>query len=117
MTYEGDTSYSVYLAPCAQDDFDSLDGSTRQAVVKQLEKLRHHPEAGRRCGNKAGLDLRDCRSLHFGGNRYRLVYRILLADRRVRVLGIGKREGMEIYRMVAARLKTDAVTKDELTRD
>jgi len=50
-------NWKVELIPEARDDFNSLDGSVRKRVLKQLVKLEQNPEYGVPLGNKAGINL------------------------------------------------------------
>jgi len=101
---ESATLYSVRFTASAADDFSDLDGSVKKVALNQLEKLERHPRAGQQLANKVGCDLSAFRSLHFRDNRYRIVYRVEENTRQILVIGIGKRESSEIYRMCATRL-------------
>ncbi len=46
-------NWKVELVPEAQKDFNSLDGSVRKRVLKQLVKLEQNPNCGDPLGNKA----------------------------------------------------------------
>ena len=47
-------NWKVELIPEAWDDFNSLDGSVKKRVFKQLIKLEQNPKYGLPLGNKAG---------------------------------------------------------------
>ena len=53
--------YEVLLIKAAQDDYNSLDGTTKKQAKAQLRKLTVSPEFGRTLGKKMGLDLTDYR--------------------------------------------------------
>jgi mRNA interferase RelE/StbE len=98
------TGYEVVLTGAAQDDFEKLDRPVQKSAIRQLEKLETSPLYGEPCGNKHGMDLSGCRSLHFQRNSYRIVYRVEETKRKITVLVIGKREGYAVYRAAASRL-------------
>ena len=98
------TGYEVVLTGAAQDDFEKLDRSVQKTAVLQLEKLSVSPLYGKLCGNKHGMDLSACRSLHFQRNCYRIVYSVDEAKKKITVLMIGRREGSAVYRAAATRL-------------
>jgi len=52
-----------------------------------------------------GYDLTGYRSLHFYGNKYRIIYEIVESEKKVRIWGIGKRERGRVYRMVHERVR------------
>ena len=97
-------SYEVVLIRAAQDDYNKLDGAIKKQAKAQLLKLTVSPESGQPLGKKMGLDLTDYRSLHFYGNKYRIVYKIDEDTQRVIVVGIGRREKAEIYEAAPRRV-------------
>jgi len=99
--------YDVLLIRAAQDDYNSLDGTIKKQVKAQLRKLTVNPELGRPLGNKMGLDLTGYCSLHFYGNKYRIVYKIDGGKKQVVVVGIGRRESAQIYDVVTRRVGRD----------
>jgi len=99
--------YEVLLIKAAQDDYNSFDGAIKKQAKAQLRKLTLSPELGRPLGKKMGLDLTEYRSLHFYGNKYRIVYKVDEGKRRVIVAGIGRRESAQIYDVVTRRVGRD----------
>lgn len=97
--------YEVLLIKAAQQDYDGLDGAIKKQAKIQLQKLRISPERGQALGKKLGLNLTGYRSLHFLGNKHRIVYKVDEEKRRVIVVGIGRRERAQIYETVARRLE------------
>lgn len=95
----------VWAKPLVKKDYEKLDPSVQQRVRVQLRKLQEEPELGRPCGHKMGYDLTGYRSVHFYGNKYRIIYEIVEAERKVRIWGIGKREQGKVYRMVHERVR------------
>lgn len=98
------TTYKVTLVPAANEDFGKLDGSIKKLAHSQFKKLGESPQLGKECGDKYGCNLTGFRSLHFAHNAYRIVYRTAEEEGKVQIWGIGKREDLGIYRMVASRL-------------
>ena len=99
--------YEVVLIKAAQDDYNSLDGTIKKQAKTQLLKLTVSPELGKPLGKKMGLNLTDYRSLHFYGNKYRIVYKIDEDKKHVIVAGIGRREKAEIYEAATRRLERE----------
>jgi mRNA-degrading endonuclease RelE of RelBE toxin-antitoxin system len=93
----------VTLRDVAVRDFRSLAEETQRQARRQLDKLARHPELGDELGHRMGVNLTGYRAVHFGRNRYRIVYRWIRDQDEVEVWGIGKRERGGIYRMVGRR--------------
>lgn len=91
------TSYQVKLHPAAKSDLALLDGSLQKQLAGQLLKLTVHPYAGEPLGRRAGFDLSGYRSLHFAGQRYRIVYRLDAEAQTVWVIAIGKKAKFEVH--------------------
>ena len=95
--------YRLELVRAAEDDFAALDRGLQILALKQLRKLENHPQAGKPLGKRLGFDLSGYRSLHFGGKRYRIVYRIDKAAATVTVMAIGRKAKFEVYRQATER--------------
>ena len=95
----------VWAKALLKADYEKLDPSIQQRVKIQFRKLQEKPELGTSCGHKMGYDLTGYRSLHFYGNKYRIIYEIVEAEKKVKIWGIGKRERGRIYRMVNERVR------------
>ncbi len=74
------TRYRLLFSPEFERSFRRLDGSTREAVLRQLEKLVEHPERGKPLRHT----FRGLWRLRIGG--LRLVYEIEGDTARVHVL-------------------------------
>ena len=99
-------AFRVELHPQAVGDFDALDGSTRKAVAKKIDALSENPLLGNPLGNKLGMDLTGFFKLYAAKKKYRIVYRLLKDQVEViEIVGIGKREKSEIYKMIFRRLQ------------
>jgi mRNA-degrading endonuclease RelE of RelBE toxin-antitoxin system len=94
----------VTLRDVAVRDFRSLAKETQRQARRQFSKLARHPELGDELGHRMGINLTGYRAVHFGRNRYRIVYRWNRNQGEVEVWGIGKREAGAIYRMVGKRV-------------
>ena len=95
----------IELHPEAVRDFDALDGSVRKEVAKKIDALSENPFLGKPLGNRMGMDLAGFFKLYAARKKYRIVYR-LLEDRLevIEIVGIGKREKMEIYKLIYKRM-------------
>ena len=95
----------VLLHPEAIEDFDALDGSVRKSIAKKIDALSENPLLGDPLGNKMGMDLTGFYKLYAVRKKYRIVYRILKGRVEIiEIVGIGKRDKAEIYKLVSKRL-------------
>ena len=92
---------TVQLSRGAETDVAKADGSSKDAILKGLAKLRVSPEL-------RGAPLRDeldgLRKLTLGSHNMRIVYRYDSSADVVRVIAIGLRRDEEVYRLALARL-------------
>jgi len=97
------TTWTVKLTDDARGDFKRLDGREKALVAKRLMNLEHNPQIGNPLGNKMGMDLTGYFKLYLEGRRLRIVYSI--EEEIIKVIAIGKREGMEVYKLVRQRIQ------------
>jgi mRNA interferase RelE/StbE len=98
--------YRIEFIPDAEKDFDSLDGSIKKEVTKKIDALAENPFLGKPLGKKYGVDLTGFYKLYVAKKKYRLVYQLIGKHIEVvEIVGIGKRDKEEVYRLVARRLK------------
>ncbi len=90
-------TWKVELIPEAREDFNSLDGSVKKIVLKQLIKLEQNPKYGDPLGNKAGINLEGYFKLYADKKRIRIIYEVI--DDIIKIIAIDKREDMEVYRI------------------
>lgn len=100
------SKYKIELIPEAQDDYNKLDGSVRKEVNKKIDKLAENPLAGDLLGNKDNVDLTGFYKLYVCNKKIRIVYRLITPQKIeiVEIWGIGKREKMEIYKLIGQRI-------------
>jgi mRNA interferase RelE/StbE len=100
----------ITFLPDAEKDFDSLAGSLKKQAAKKIDALAENPFLGKPLGNKLGRDLTGFYKLYFSKKKYRIVYR-LMGERIevIEIIGIGKRDKAEVYKMAAQRLKKYSV--------
>ena len=67
-------TWKVELIQEARNDFNSLDGSVKKRVLKQLVKLEQNPNYGDPLGNKAGINLDGYFKLYADNKRIRIIY-------------------------------------------
>jgi mRNA-degrading endonuclease RelE of RelBE toxin-antitoxin system len=94
-------NWKVSLTDDAKADFKGLDGSEKILIAKQLLKLERNPDIGQPSGSKMGMDLTGYFKLYADRKRIRIVYAI--EGDLVKVIAVGKREDMEIYRLASKR--------------
>lgn len=99
-------AHKIEFIPDAAEDFTSLDTSIRKEATRKIDALSENPFLGAPLGNKFGINLTGLYKLYFAKKKYRSVYRLLGEQIEViEIVGIGKRDKEEIYRLVAKRLK------------
>lgn len=96
--------YKVLLTAAAGKDFQSLDGSVKLQVAKQLKKLEASPDLGEHLGKRGPFDLTGYYKLYAARKTIRIVYRIDEATVIVEIVAIGKREDLEVYRIAFERI-------------
>ena len=97
----------VEFFPEAVKDFAALDGSVKKEAAKKIDALSENPFLGKPLGNKFGIDLTGFYKLYISRKKYRIVYRIESGEIEiVEIVGIGKRDKEEIYRLVMGRLSS-----------
>lgn len=95
-------TWKVELVPEAQNDFNTLDGSVRKQVLKQLIKLEQNPNYGDPLCNKAGINLDGYFKLYADKKQIRIIYEVV--EDIIKVIAIDKREDMEVYRIALKRI-------------
>jgi len=99
-------AYRIEFLPDALKDFDRLAGSLKKQATNKIDSLTENPYLGNPLGNKFGADLTGFYKLYFAKKKYRIVYRLIGENIEViEIIGIGKRDKEEIYKIVAKRLK------------
>ena len=74
---------------------------------KKIDALAENPFLGKPLGEKYGLDLTGFYKLYVAKKKYRIVYRLVGEYIEViEIVGIGKRDKEEVYKLVARRLKS-----------
>jgi mRNA interferase RelE/StbE len=99
-------AYKVIFTKDADSDLKNLDKSIRTQVIKKAIALQENPFIGNPLGNKFGIDLTGYYKLYIAKKAYRIVYRLIGEQIEVvEIVGIGRRDKEEIYRLVVKRLK------------
>ena len=97
-------TWKVELIPEAQADFNSLDGSVKKLVLKQLIKLEQDTKYGDPLGNKAGINLEGYFKLYADKKRIRIIYEVM--DDIIKIIAIDKREDIEVYHIALKRIQS-----------
>ena len=99
-------AYKIEFLPDAEKDFNNLAGSLKKQASKKIDSLTENPYLGKPLGNKLGIDLTGFSKLYFAKKKYRIVYRLTGEHIEViEIIGIGKRDKAEVYKLIAKRLK------------
>jgi mRNA interferase RelE/StbE len=98
--------YKIEFLPDAEKDFDALDGSIRKEVAKKIDALAENPFLEKPLGIKYGVDLTGFYKIYVSKKKYRMVSRLIGRHIEViEIVGIGKRDKEEVYKLVARRSK------------
>ncbi|MCL1817397.1 MAG: type II toxin-antitoxin system RelE/ParE family toxin [Spirochaetaceae bacterium] len=96
---------NIQFIPEAVKDYKSLDGSIKKLVNEKIDRLKENPFLGEALGNKNNIDLTGYYKIYTAKKSYRIVYRILKNEIEIiEVWGIGKRDKMEIYKIIGKRV-------------
>ena len=90
--------YKIKYHPLVEKDLKNLNNSIRIEVFKKIKKIQISPELGEALGHKYGLNLTGLKKMYVARKQIRIVYEIIDNIVVVKVLAIGKREGMEVYK-------------------
>lgn len=96
------TKYSLKFVPDAWSEWQSLDGSIKQALKPLLAKRLQNPHVP---GSLLHRELVGCYKIKLLKQGYRLVYAVEDDELVVLVLSVGKREDNAAYRAAAKRIK------------
>ncbi|MCX5816253.1 MAG: type II toxin-antitoxin system RelE/ParE family toxin [Proteobacteria bacterium] len=106
-------AYKVIFTKDAHNDLKGLDKSIRTQVIKKAIALQENPFLGNPLGNKFGLDLTGYYKIYVAKKAYRIVYHLIGEQIEVvEIVGIGRRDKEEVYRLAVKRLK-GIVQKEE----
>jgi len=95
--------YEIKYHPLIEDDLKQLNNSVRIEVFKKLKKIQQSPELGQLLGNKNNMNLTGLRKVYVSKKQVRIVYEIIDNILVVKVIAIGKREDMEVYKQAGER--------------
>ncbi len=95
--------YDIQFHPLVADDLKKLNNSVRIEVFKKLKKIQESPELGVLLGNKNNMNLSGLRKVYVSKKRVRIVYEIVDDVLVVKVIAVGKREDMQVYKEVKKR--------------
>jgi mRNA interferase RelE/StbE len=99
--------YELKFHPLVEEDLKKLDKAVQIEVFKKLKKIQTSPELGEMLGNKQGMNLSGLRKMYVAKKRVRIVYEIVESMVIVKVLVIGKREDMVVYKQAMLRKDDD----------
>ena len=95
--------YKIIYHTLIEEDLKKINNSIKIEVFKKIEKIKQSPELGQLLGNKNNMNLSGLRKLYVAKKQVRIVYEIIDDILVVKVIAIGKREGMEVYKEAEKR--------------
>jgi len=95
--------YEIKYHPLVEADLKELNNSVRLEVFKKLKKIQQTPEIGKPLGNKNNMNLSGLFKVYVVKKQVRIVYEIIENILVVKVIAIGKRESMEVYKQADER--------------
>ena len=95
--------YEIKYHPLIEKDLKQLNNSVRIEVFKKIKKIQKSPELGEALGNKGGMNLTGLRKMYVYKKQIRIVYEVIENIVVIKILAIGKREDMEVYKQVSQR--------------
>ncbi|MDR2394236.1 MAG: type II toxin-antitoxin system mRNA interferase toxin, RelE/StbE family [Treponema sp.] len=108
-------SFKIQFIPQAAEDYTSLDGSIKKQVNEKIDTLKEDPFLGESLGNKNNIDLSGYYKIYVEKKAYRIVYRIIKDKIEIiEIWGIGKRDKMEIYKIIGQRILKRNYSKSTL---
>ena len=95
--------YEIKYHPLIEKDLQQLNNSIRIEVFKKIKKIQQSPELGLDLGNKNGLNLTGLKKMYVAKKKIRIVYEIIETIVVIKVLAVGKREDMQVYKEATER--------------
>ncbi len=95
--------HTIINHPLVKEDMKKLNRSIQIQVLKKLKQLALSPELDKPLGNKNGLNLTGLRKVYVAKKQVRIVYEIIDDMLVVKVIAIGKREEMQVYKEAEKR--------------
>jgi len=95
--------YEIQYHPLVENDLKQLNNSVRIEVFKKIKKIGQSPQLGELLGHKNGMNLTGLRKMYVAKKQIRIVYEIIDNIILVKVLAIGKREDMQVYKQAEQR--------------
>ena len=95
--------YKLKFLPSAQSEWNKLDNSVKQPLLKALQKILLNPAVPK--DRLSGIKNKECYKIKLRGYGIRLVYAVEHEIITLVVIGVGKRENDEIYNNMHSRLE------------
>ena len=95
--------HEMQYHPLVESDLKQLNNSIRLEVFKKLKKIQQTPALGKPLGNKNNMNLAGLLKVYVAKKQVRIVYEIIDNILVVKVIAIGKRESMEVYKQAQER--------------
>ena len=91
-------TFKIVFHPEAAKEISKLDNRVKILVLKQIKKLSISPCLGNELGSRQGMTLSGYRKLYADKKKIRIVYRIEDERILVKIIAVGMREGLAVYK-------------------
>ena len=112
-------SWTIYMEPEAQKDYQKLAGSRRQLVLKAIKRVGINPISiyeggyGKPLGKQHGMDLTGCYKIKLRDAGIRVIYRLVRTKTKMSVVVIGMRADDAVYREAWNRIQKHPLSEAE----
>ena len=105
--------YKILFHPDAVREIEKLDNRVQLLVFKQIKKLSITPCLGHELGSRQGVGLTGYRKIYVDKKKIRIVYKIIDEKILVKIIAVGKRENMNVYKAAVKRIQADSSMEDK----
>ncbi len=108
--------YNVKLTLIAAETIQKLDSNAQKQIINKIEALKQEPLL---LGKPLQGPLKDYRSIRAGGQRYRIIYKVIEEEIIVIIVAVGMRKSgdkKDIYELMKKYIKTGLLEEKETKR-
>lgn len=103
-------AYKVEFDSRAIDDLSKIDNSSKQIILKTINRVAENPLPrseggyGWPLGNKHGMNLTNLLKIKMRGIGYRVVYQLKRTEKSMEIIVVGVRADEEVYQLAFERV-------------